>query len=178
MNTTDKTKGQETLRERFESRYIPVTETGCWLWTGSVSLSYQGKKRREEMRPQITANGKTRIAYRVGYELLVGPIPAGKMLCHRCNVSICVNPNHVYPGTAQDNVDDCKRAGRLAPHNVHKTHCRNGHEYTEQNTLPYGNRRLCRICAKQNDEAYRIRNRERTGFTKGISRAALTRGAP
>lgn len=36
-----------TLRERFEAQYIPVTETGCWLWTGNFSRM---KRKRVNIR--------------------------------------------------------------------------------------------------------------------------------
>jgi hypothetical protein len=35
------------------------------------------------------------------------------MLCHRCNNPGCVNPSHLYVGTASDNSKDCKTAGNL-----------------------------------------------------------------
>lgn len=95
-----------TVMERFESKYEPVTETGCWLWTGTCNGVYgllsfsENKKRRWKM------------AHRIAYELYRGPIPQGLDALHRCDVPLCVNPNHLFLGTDKDNIQDCIRKGR------------------------------------------------------------------
>lgn len=106
---------QYTPKEvRFDASYSPEPITGCWLWAASVSTSRAG-----DMRPMISINGKPTLAYRYSYQRFVGEIPQGKMICHACNVSICVRPDHLYAGTALDNARDCVRAGRHGAQ-VHK----------------------------------------------------------
>ncbi|SAK19108.1 hypothetical protein UA17_01737 [Burkholderia multivorans] len=83
--------------------YYEIDSNGCWLWKGAVGSEGYGTNRR---------NGKTVRMHRVYYEQFVGPIPDGMQICHRCDVRRCVNPNHLFPGTNQDNVDDREAKGR------------------------------------------------------------------
>lgn len=52
-------------------------------------------------------------AHRLAYEIGVGQIPAGMDICHRCDNPRCVNPHHLFAGTALDNVRDCIQKGRF-----------------------------------------------------------------
>lgn len=63
-------------------------------------------------------------AHRVAWALANGRPPApGKMICHRCDWRACVNPDHLYEGTASDNARDRFERNPM-------TACRNGHAYT------------------------------------------------
>jgi hypothetical protein len=102
-----------TLRERFDSKYMPVTESGCWIWIGAVRGNYGS----------IVHDGGLISAHRLSYELHRGPIPDNLNVCHRCDVSYCVNPAHLFLGTAKDNVTDCvkkRRNVRGAGHGLSK----------------------------------------------------------
>lgn len=87
----------------MDDRYIPVTETGCWIWLGHWN---------QYGYASTTFKGNTRMAHRVVYEELVGKIPEGMSLCHKCDTRCCVNPSHMFIGTHQDNSDDCMRKMR------------------------------------------------------------------
>lgn len=101
------------LRERFASKYIPEPNSGCWLWTGALFLTGY---------PQISPDWKKPNAYghRVSYEIHKGPIPAGMLVCHKCDVRSCVNPDHLYLGTHADNNRDMHIRGRYVKAYTHR----------------------------------------------------------
>lgn len=88
--------------ERFWSK-TSLGETGCMEWTGSRFRTGYGRFRLK---------GRTQSAHRVAYELSVGPIPDGMLICHRCDNPPCVNPDHLFVGTKSDNAADMIRKGR------------------------------------------------------------------
>lgn len=78
---------------------------GCWLWQAGTQGFGYGK----------FEYGEEQYAHRVAWLLLVGPIPAGMILRHTCDVPPCVNPDHLIPGTQKQNVRDCYARKRNAP---------------------------------------------------------------
>jgi len=89
------------LRERFEGKYR-VDPSGCWIWIAGG----------DKYGTLNVGNGKMCGAHRVSYLLHHGPIPDGMMVCHRCDVPRCVNPEHLFLGGASDNLRDCYSKGR------------------------------------------------------------------
>lgn len=93
----------QSLIERFIEQYIPVTESGCWLWTGAKARGDYGV---------INKDNKLVRAHRVSYMLFKGKIPDGLMVLHKCDIPDCVNPEHLFLGTAMDNTHDMIKKGR------------------------------------------------------------------
>lgn len=92
------------LKELFEAKYQLNQETGCWDWTAYTTSTGYG---------QLRVGGKTAKAHRFSYELYAGPIPKGLFVLHRCiGNRKCVNPAHLYIGTAADNTADKVAQGR------------------------------------------------------------------
>ena len=85
--------------------YLVDPESGCWVWQLSGSQGGYGQK---------CVGGKAMPAHRYYYEQKYGPIPEGLDACHRCDNPSCVNPDHIFPGTREENVADCIAKGRRA----------------------------------------------------------------
>jgi hypothetical protein len=88
---------------RFLSKIEKVTESGCWIWTGTVDKNGYG---------HVLINYKTLKAHRLSWLIHNGEIPAGQLVCHRCDVPGCVNPHHLFVGTQSDNMQDMHRKKR------------------------------------------------------------------
>jgi hypothetical protein len=93
--------------ERFEKKFIPVTDSGCWLWLASCNRRGYGQfmMTTPSVRPQL--------AHRVSWRLYRGEIPDGKHVLHKCDTPSCVNPDHLFIGTDFENVHDMIRKGRM-----------------------------------------------------------------
>jgi hypothetical protein len=115
--------------QEFESKYMPVTESGCWLWIGACKQGGYG---------QFWLNGKKQLAHRAAYEFYRGQIPDGLTLDHLCCVTCCVNPWHLEPVSVAENT---RRAGRRL------THCKRGHRRDANNIrIDCDGRWQCRAC--------------------------------
>lgn len=141
--------------ERFMS-YVIKTET-CWLWSGSKNATGYGS---------FSMGGKSTRAHRTSHSLFKGPLISGLVICHTCDRRDCVNPDHLYQGTVQQNVRDMVERKRAYWFN--KTHCLKGHAYEGDNLrfkkrkryLGQSNERVCRTCDIASHKEYRARHRE------------------
>ena len=83
-------------------------KTNCWEWTGATYNGY-GKT---TIGSRIDNSRKTITVHRLSYELNNGTIPQGMFVCHKCDNRKCINPDHLFVGTRQDNVDDRESKNR------------------------------------------------------------------
>lgn len=88
--------------ERFWAK-VRKTDS-CWLWTASVNKQGYGKF-NPTRSPQWGA-------HRFSWFLHHGPIPEGMWVLHKCDITPCVNPDHLFLGTALENNHDMIRKGR------------------------------------------------------------------
>lgn len=123
-------------------------ENDCWNWMKSLSPEGYG---------QFKFMGGPVKAHRIAWQLANGQIKEGKLLskiptglyvCHKCDNRKCVNPNHLFLGTAKDNSQDMTAKNRNVQ--SRKTHCIRGHEFNEANTYinPASNGRVCKECKR------------------------------
>lgn len=75
----------------------------CWAWEGAGKGNGYG---------HLSFRGSSMGAHRAAYLLFCGEISQGLDVCHSCDNRCCVNPDHLYLGTRQDNMDDCRSKGR------------------------------------------------------------------
>lgn len=113
-------------------------DDGCWPWRAYINPEGYG---------WFWINGKPRLAHLVAYELTYGDVPTGLVIDHTCENPACVNPDHLEPVTHGVNL--IRSATTQAGINARKTHCKRGHEFTEDNTYvrPNGDRE-CRTCKR------------------------------
>ena len=94
----------KTALEKFEERYVPEPNSGCWLWIGATINNEKG---------HFKMDGKEWIASRASFHLFCGEIPEGQYVLHRCDTPFCVNPDHLYSGTQLDNMRDAVERNRI-----------------------------------------------------------------
>lgn len=133
---------------RFWSRATVLSDSECWKWNHGLNSGY----------PAVRMNGKTRRCSQIAWEVANGrPFPDGLRACHVCDNPLCVNPSHIYAGTAKDNARDMIERNRHA--NASATACAKGHAYTPENTHYFtrdgGPRRRCRACQRTYLKKYR-----------------------
>lgn len=99
------------LIERFESKFIPEPNSGCWLWTAGGDKHGYGRFRIGSM---TDGTRRTAIAPRISWEIYRGPLPEQMNVLHCCDNPYCVNPDHLFLGTQTDNMQDCAKKLRTS----------------------------------------------------------------
>lgn len=91
-----------TALQGFLVKRVLKTETGCWEWQGIMHHSGYGC---------FKDKGKFTYTHRASYAAFHGDA-SGMFVCHRCDNPRCLNPDHLFLGTHQENMDDMKAKGR------------------------------------------------------------------
>lgn len=135
-------------------RYIPVTESGCWIWTGYTTQhgyaqmqDYSGEKRRKLY------------IHRLSYLHFKGPIPPRFTIDHLCRVRCCINPDHLEAVSIGENV---LRGDSESGKHKRQTHCKNGHPLVPGNLAYLATRpraRICLICKRNTGARYHAKKR-------------------
>jgi hypothetical protein len=126
------------LAERFWEKVNVGTPDECWTWAACTNPLGYG---------WINVNNSGELAHRISWLINHGEIPEGLVICHKCDNPPCVNPNHLFLGTQKDNMQDYARKG--LHHCAIKTHCKQGHEFSPENTRVYDGKRYCMACNRK-----------------------------
>ena len=170
----------QSVVERFWSKVdLPGTPEGCWIWRAGRTRKGYGLF--------ADTHGHSEHAHRVAWRLEGNEIPKGGMVLHHCDNPSCVRPEHLFVGSAKDNIQDAISKGRIDPFAIARvtcrlaeaiTHCPHGHAYVAENMQ--NGRRNCKTCGREafrrsyqkNPEKYRARARHYRAKRK------LERGKP
>lgn len=158
--------------ETLFAKSIPEPNSGCWLWFGAMDKKGYGQIRR----------GRTRPATHVALEMDGRAVPKGWQACHHCDNPSCVNPQHLFVGTALDNARDAMRKGRNSTPPVAKPGqgmrltCKYGHEKAGDNLyLASNGARHCRACRARIGRAAKAAFVARGLTTRGTDRIGSTK---
>lgn len=138
-----------TPEQRFEADIDRSGPTSCWIWRGLIDSHGYGML--------YMAYRKYVRVHRYAYERYVKSIPPGHDLDHLCRVTACANPAHLQPVTHAEN---CLRGIGIHAQNARKTHCKQGHAFTPENTIiTRQGSRSCRNCRNRWAAEARARRR-------------------
>jgi len=109
------------LADRFSGKFVRLRSGECWPWIASLNSHGYG---------YMTHDKRKVLAHRASWTLHRGQIPDGIWVLHNCDTKNCVNPSHLFLGTAQDNSDDMNAKLRFPLGEEHW-----GSRLTEENVL-------------------------------------------
>jgi hypothetical protein len=146
------------LEERFWEKVDKSDADGCWLWTATRAC----RPEYESGYGRIYAHGKARPAAQVAWELANGqPFPEGMLACHHCDNPPCVRPDHIFPGTNSDNINDAVNKGRWSKGPALRPYCKYGHLMEGDNVFYSRTRRRCRQCRRVSFNKYKAKRKIR-----------------
>ena len=118
--------------KRFLDKVDKSAKDGCWRWTAGKAAHGYGA---------FYFEGKQTGAHRASHIIFIGPIPDGKMVCHTCDNPSCVNPDHLFIGTAKMNSDDMMNKGRQKMRDKRQRPPKKKTRWMASHMLPNGSKR-------------------------------------
>lgn len=138
-------------------RNYTVNSDGCFIYNGSKnSDGYANSTMRinGKCKPYKLHRAALAIKLNVQHENIL-------LACHMCSNRNCINPNHLYNGSDQSNVNDSiDDKTHISLVHKAKTHCPQGHEYHRLNTVINNGLRSCKTCRADARIRYNKRKKE------------------
>jgi len=88
---------KQHIRNNVKEEWCESLQSYCWIWQLACNDSGYGIVRKAQVNTRI---------HRIAYAEFIGPIPEGLDICHKCDMPACCNPDHLYPGTEYENMND------------------------------------------------------------------------
>lgn len=140
----------QTLLDRFEAKYIPEPNSGCWLWTAALTVKGYSTFNVPEL--------STTLGHRVSYRMFKGEIPNAFEIDHLCRMKCCVNPDHLEAVTVKENIR--RNPNSIGLIRLRQTHCHKGHEFSTANvTITKKGARRCKECHNEESRRRYLRDR-------------------
>lgn len=105
-----KPQTMQIAKERITKTGYTIDTNGCWIWEGTKLDNGYG---------QISIEGKRFSPHRLAWQFVNGEIPEGMFICHSCDVRSCINPEHLFLGSSDDNINDMISKNRNVKHESH-----------------------------------------------------------
>lgn len=151
--------GDTRLPERFWAK-VNARANGCWEWRAHRARNGYGQ--------YGVQHRQIRSSHCVAYEALVGPVPKGFELDHLCRNRPCCNPAHLEPVTRLENIRRGDNRAAVSRAAAARSHCKNGHERTLENTRYSPGRRYCRRCEAASQAAYQNRKKNNAEIAQSV----------
>lgn len=144
----------DTIIQKFKQNYSE-SETGCWNWNGLIDHKGYGRNTLG------TSNGISARAHRASWQLHFGEIPNGMLVCHKCDVRNCVNPNHLFIGSNADNLKDMVNKNRSPLGEKHWKHKMTDDEIELVRLSEFSGRTLAKLFGVSESQISNVRHNRR-----------------
>ena len=141
------------IRQFIDANSIPEPNSGCLLWLRGVGGRGYPVWNWEGRRRQVT---------HLALEAKGVDLADDDDACHRCDVPLCVNEDHLFPGTRVINMRDASAKGRLIGYGK-REFCKQGHPLSGDNLRVYSGKRRCHACMLQWERTTDAKRRLRRG---------------
>jgi hypothetical protein len=133
-----------SIRDIVEANSIPEPNSGCLIWLGWVAGGKYGGKKYPVWGNKSERRQVTRLVLQAKGVDLADTDDA----CHSCDVSLCVNEDHLFAGTRKINMQDARAKGRLVGYGK-REFCKQGHPLSGENLRvdPKSGKRKCYACS-------------------------------